>query len=336
MGERSRTSDEQIGGTDIAVRSGVKIRAAVTADIDKMVSVYNGAHSSDAPASAEILQWSFGRANPARPHAHLVAAVDSRIVGSGYLRAIPEMEPLVLNLEVDPEYQRRGIGTMLLARVLRVTRNERRVMMAVSESSASGIAFAEHRGFVEHSRRYESELNLGTFDPAEFSGQRQALAEAGIRFATFADEDSPQFRRAMHRLVNRLTRDVPTPEPIPLSNYEEWERDWINVPFASPGTFAVALSGSRPIAMSYLVLEADGSGYNWMTGVARTHRHKGLGPAIKVEALRLAKDRGVPFVRTNNDLANAPMLAINKKLGFRPRPGVIGYERMLRKDKRGR
>jgi hypothetical protein len=50
--------------------------------------------------------------------------------------------------------------------------------------------------------------------------------------------------------------------------------------------------------------------------------------AIEVEALRLARNLGVPFVRTNNDLTNAPMLAINQKLGYRLRPGVIGFERV--------
>lgn len=306
-----------------------EIRPALADDLASVVSVYNRAHPEDAPASAEILRWSLARSDPARPHAHLVAVVDATIAGRGYLRGIPEMEPLVLNIEVDPDYQRRGIGTELLARLLEVTRDEPRMVMVVSESSASGIAFAEHRGFSEYSRRYESELNLTTFDAAPFARARQLLGQAGIRFATLADEDSPQFRQRLYRLVQRLDRDIPTPEPMRPVSYEEWERDWINVPFASPATFAVALVAGRPIALSYLVMEADGSGYNWMTGVSRNYRGRGLGLAIKVEALRLAKDRGVPYVRTNNDLTNAPMLAVNKRLGYQLRPGVIEFERNL-------
>lgn len=307
-----------------------EVRPAVADDLASVLSVYNRAHPEDAPASAEILRWTLDRVDPARPHAHLVAVVDTKIAGRGYLRGIPEMESLFLNLEVDPEYQRRAIGTDLLKRLLEVTGDETRVMMAVSESSASGIAFAEHRGFRGHSRRYESELNLETFDPAPFAEARQVFDKSGIRFATLADEDTPQFRRRLFQLVERLKRDVPTPEPLPPGTYEEWERDWINVPFASPATFAVALVRGRPIALSYLVLEADGSGYNWMTGVARAYRGRGLGLAVKVEALRLAKNLGVPFVRTNNDLTNVPMLAVNKRLGFQSRPGVIGFERILK------
>jgi ribosomal protein S18 acetylase RimI-like enzyme len=307
-----------------------EIRPAVPDDLASVVAVYNRAHPEDAPSSVEILQWTLDRADPARPHAHLVAVVDTRIAGRGYLRGIPEMESLVLNIEVDPDHRRRGIGTELLAGLLRVTRDEPRALMAVSESSASGIAFAEHRGFTEESRRYESELNLQTFDPAPFAEERGVLDEAGIRFTTLAEEDSPQLRRRLYRLVQRLTRDVPTPEPVRPVSYKEWERDWIDVPFASPATFALALFGDRPIALSYLVMEADGSGYNWMTGVARDYRGHGLGLAVKVEALRLAKNRGVPFVRTNNDLTNAPMLAVNKQLGYQLRPGVIGFGRNLK------
>lgn len=307
----------------------LEVRPAVEDDLPSVLSVYNRAHPEDAPSSAEILAWSLARADPGRPRAHLVAVLGKAVVGNSYIRAIPEMEALVLNLEVDPEYRRRGIGTELLARLLEVTGDEPRVMMAVSESSISGIAFAEHRGFTEHSRRYESELNLETFDPEPFAPNRELLEKSGIRFATLVDEDSPQFRRSLYQLAEQVRRDVPTPEPMPPTSYEEWERDWLDVPFASPATFAVALVRDQPIAISYLVLEADGSGYNWMTGVARTYRGRGLGLAIKVEALRLAKDRGVPFVRTNNDLTNVPMLAINKNLGFQPRPSVIGYERVL-------
>jgi mycothiol synthase len=307
-----------------------EIRPAISDDIVSVVSVYNRAHPEDAPASVEILGWSLDRADPARPHAHLVAVVNTKIAGRGYLRGIPEMESLVLNIEVDTDYQRRGIGTELLAGLLHDTRDEPRVVMAVSESSASGIAFAEHRGFSEESRRYESELNLQTFDPAPFAEERRLLDDAGVRFATLAEEDSPQLRRRLHRLAQRLTRDVPAPEPIRPVSYKEWERDWIDVPFASPATFAVALIGDRPIALSYLVMEADGSGYNWMTGVAPDYRGRGLGLAVKVEALRLAKNRGVPFVRTNNDLTNGPMLAVNKKLGYQLRPGVIGFGRNLK------
>lgn len=308
----------------------VEVRPATSDDLASVLSVYNRAHPEDAPASVEILRWTLARADPARPRAHLVAVLGQQVAGRGYIRAIPEMEPLVLNIEVDPEYERRGIGTELLTRLLRVTGDEPRVMMAVSESSVSGIAFAEHRGFREHSRRYESELNLETFDPASFAPARQRLETSGIRFATLADEDSRQFRRSLYRLAEQLRRDVPTPERMPPTTYEEWERDWLDVPFASPATFAFALGRDRPIALSYLVLEPDGSGYNWMTGVARRYRGRGLGLAIKVEALRLAKNLGVPYVRTNNDLTNAPMLAVNKRLGFQSRPGVIGFERILK------
>ena len=307
-----------------------EVRPAVAEDLASVLSLYNRAHPEEAPSSVEILAWSLARADPSRPRAHLVAVLDKGVVGNGYIRAIPEMESLVLNIEVGPDYRRRGLGTELLARLLEVTGDEPRVMMAVSEASVSGIAFAEHRGFREHSRRYESELNLETFDPALFAEGREVLDKSGIRFATLGDEDSPQFRRSLYQLAEQVRRDVPTPEPMPPTTYEEWERDWLDVPFASPATFAIALVRDRPIALSYLVLEADGSGYNWVTGVARTYRRRGLGLAIKVEALRLAKNLGVPFVRTHNDLTNVPMLAVNKRLGFQSRPGVIGFERVLK------
>jgi hypothetical protein len=56
------------------------------------------------------------------------------------------------------------------------------------------------------------------------------------------------------------------------------------------------------------------------TGVLVSHRGKGLGrylKAINMEAM-LAANPAARFVRTGNADSNAPMLAINRQMGFEP------------------
>jgi hypothetical protein len=47
---------------------------------------------------------------------------------------------------------------------------------------------------------------------------------------------------------------------------------------------------------------------------------------LKLQTILLAKQKGIRYVRTDNDSKNAPMLAINRKLGYKPEPG---YYRLL-------
>jgi RimJ/RimL family protein N-acetyltransferase len=75
------------------------------------------------------------------------------------------------------------------------------------------------------------------------------------------------------------------------------------------GIAAVALYPERNLA------------YNAFTGVDRDYRGRGLAQALKLLASRFAQRHGASSIATDNDSRNAPMLAINRKLGYRPQPG---------------
>jgi hypothetical protein len=54
-----------------------------------------------------------------------------------------------------------------------------------------------------------------------------------------------------------------------------------------------------------------------------------LTQALKLLAIRCARRcarrYGAVYIRTHNDSENAPILAINRKLGYQPRPGLYQY-----------
>ncbi len=47
------------------------------------------------------------------------------------------------------------------------------------------------------------------------------------------------------------------------------------------------------------------------------------------DSIRCAKRQGAASIRTNNDSQNAPMLAINRKFGYRPEPGFYRLKATL-------
>jgi len=64
------------------------------------------------------------------------------------------------------------------------------------------------------------------------------------------------------------------------------------------------------------------------TAVVPSHRGRGIGKWLKATMLERVLDEwpGATLVRTGNADANAPMLAINTRLGFRPAWATIVYE----------
>lgn len=304
----------------------LEIRDATEQDLDAVTDIVNRANPWDAPTSTEVVRWALGRLDANRPHAHFVAVAQRRVVGIAFVRYAPHLQPLAFDIDVDPANQRTGIGTQLFRRVIDVVRGEPRLAMLVSESSEGGLGFAAKNGFIERSRMFESELSLADFDAERFvpSGGRQLGTD--IRFSTLAREDSPALRRALHGLTQEVSEDIPTPEPIPPVAYEEWEGDWIGGPLATPDLFVLAISDDRPVAFTQIFTTPDGTAYHRLTGVARAHRGRGLGLAVKAVALRMAKDRGIPRVRTENDTPNTHMLAINDMLGFKRLPGIIRFD----------
>jgi RimJ/RimL family protein N-acetyltransferase len=63
--------------------------------------------------------------------------------------------------------------------------------------------------------------------------------------------------------------------------------------------------------------------------VLRAYRGRSLALALKLRGIAYARSRGMAEIQTVNDMANAPMLALNRKLGFVQTGANIRYRRAL-------
>ncbi len=69
--------------------------------------------------------------------------------------------------------------------------------------------------------------------------------------------------------------------------------------------------------------------HNGFTGVLCAYRGQHLALALKLLSISVARSYNVDFLYTNNDSTNAPMLAINRRLGYRESPGILMLIRVL-------
>jgi predicted GNAT superfamily acetyltransferase len=110
-------------------------------------------------------------------------------------------------------------------------------------------------------------------------------------------------------------------------SYPEWVSGWLEAPHARPDLLVIGFDGKIPVAVSSIIVSEDGTAHDHMSGVVASRRGRGPGLAVKVEALRRASAAGVSEIRTENHARNAPMSAINERLGYRRLPGWIEVAR---------
>ncbi len=218
-----------------------------------------------------------------------------------------------MRLTVAPEHRRRGIGSKLFERGLAfaMERQARSMRAAYIEASPEepALFFLRERGFMELQRYWPSRLNVAACDLTPFVERARMLAERGVRFLTYADvPDSEESRKKLYALETEARDDIPLVETEP--NEREPFEAWVEN-FASRRLDAIELA------------EVDGcwvgmsTGVDWgFTGVLQGFRGQGIATALKVRAIRAARARGVTALETENHANNAPMLAINRKLGY--------------------
>ena len=241
--------------------------------------------------------------------------------GGGMLHVYAEEQGAAYaGVTVRPDRRRRGLGAALYDRVLAHVHDAGARLLLADASGDDGRGFLERRGFTRtHTRRY-SRVDPRTVDFSALDDLRARVAADGFAVVPLT-EVRPE---DVHAVDMETTRDVPLdvpPTEIPL---DDWiAQYWEHPQLAHDGSFAV-VHGGRPVAITLLRAEGDRA-MNDMTGTLRAFRGRGLARIVKLCQLEWASGRGIVSVVTENDETNAPMLAVNTRLGYRPFHEVSSY-----------
>ncbi len=295
-------------------------------DIPRMAEIWN-AHIPGT-TSVDALTRNEGRFPKEWPMQR-IAAVDEtdRLLGWSVALHVPMAGAgrWQMRVTVDPQQQRQGIGARLYDDALRFASQHgaTRLDASVPDSLPQGLRFAEAHGFRVDRHLYGSVLDLEGFDEAAFAGQSEV---EGIRITTLAElGDTPEARHQLWALEMQLNADVPGYASqgfaIPYERYAQlvFEQPWYQADLQF-----LALDGNTWVGMASLRPGEEGGRrfiYHNMTGVVAGCRGRHIALALKLAAVRCARRHGVSELRTKNDSGNIPMVALNRKLGFQPRPG---------------
>lgn len=265
-----------------------------------------------------------------------VVAVNERgeVVGSGEASHRPNnvpgtffIEPLVL-----PDYCRRGIGALLYDDAVKFARAQgaNRLTCEVRDDMPDWLKFARVRGFEIDRHIFESTLDLKTFDETQFAGVIESVQAQGVRFSSLAEVGNTEANRRELYTVNKSSAlDIPGFEGE-FARFEDFTKYVFEASWFDARGQLLAIDGEQFIGLGAVgYFPQTNSAYNMHTGVLKEYRGRKIALALKLLTIRYARARGAATIRTNNDSKNAPILAINQKLGYKPEPGWFKCVRKL-------
>lgn len=242
---------------------------------------------------------------------------------------------IYLRFNIDPDHEKsqllpllyQGIRGLLAHR----KREFRRLVSGAREDDSERVQFLLGQGFREEMRSPSSALQVVKFDGSACDGAYERLAQSGIRLITLAQlyGEEPEWKRKLRDLRWEIVQDVPSTEPFAEPTVEEFEEMVLKDPALDEKAFFIALSADGTfIGMSNL-WRNDPTGKRLdtgLTGVIRSHRRRGIATALKMRTIQYAQTCGAETIETSNE-EGSPMLALNLKLGFEPKPAWVDYTR---------
>ncbi|HEU5346116.1 MAG TPA: GNAT family N-acetyltransferase [Ktedonobacterales bacterium] len=308
----------------------VRIRDSTPADAQIVTDIIN--RDQPEPLGVEQVRERLNAPRTAGAEWRMVAETDDgQVVGYGHALRDDWMEPGLFwtNIAVAHAARRQGIGSLIHDALLGWLRERHATSLRadVYEHLPESLRFAERHGYQIERHIFESTLDLSAFDERPLLGALGAARAAGIRFATMADlGDTEEARRKLWDVESVTARDIPGFSESAVRPFETFNREVCEAAGYRPDCQSVALDGDMWVGLARLdPTEATEAMYNGITGVLPAWRGRGIALALKLLAIRAARRYGARYLRTNNDSENAPMLAVNRKLGYQPAPG---YYRM--------
>ena len=282
-------------------------RCASDTDLAASLEIYNTVWPQRAVTLEEVSAWK----RSALDAVEFVASLDGVDVGSVAVD-IPSQRPNVgfTLLTVLPNGRRRGVGSALYAAASAWAAEhgiDELEASAEADDQAS-IAFAQRRGFTEHS--IEAGLQL---DPRRI--QVAAAPPPGVEVTSLADR--PELAEGTWEVAAEALPDIPGEEDWIAPPRERWVADFLLGPSTPPAALFVAAADGEVVGYAKLRLAPDGrSARHGMTAVKRSWRGQGIARALKSRQIAWAKQQGIERLMTTNEVRNEAMRSVNERLGY--------------------
>ncbi|HZE40364.1 MAG TPA: GNAT family N-acetyltransferase [Stackebrandtia sp.] len=282
---------------------------------------------------------------------HVLAKRDGRVVAAAEMNMplLDNTHMVELELDVDPEFRGRGIGSALLTEVERRAAEYGRTTLVAFNAEgpdggeSAGYRFATARGYAKAGADIRRTADLGEIDQSNLDGTlADAWARAdGYALVQWTDRTPSEHVEDVAYLDGRLLLDAPTqdldiePQKVDVDRVHNRENEYITRGQLRVSTAVKHVGSGRLVAWTEIAVNPGEEFDCWqsITLVDPDHRGHRLGTILKIENHRHVL-RYRPMMRrvhTWNSEVNDHMVAINEAVGYRIRERWNGLQKKLGK-----
>ncbi len=299
------------------------VRLATSDDDLATLVAINDATTPDEPTTLDELRW----ADATYPGTvRYLAELKGEVVGAATVGRIyvqpPSYPDLWATLGVLRHARRRGVGSALLAAIAGAAANAGKtgLQLRCRAHRPEAIEFLGHRGFTELERLKAVRLDLAGRTAPPFT------MPPGLALTNLAEH--PELVGGVHDVALETFEDIPGGDaPMAVGDLAEFRARDVERPGIPAGAFMVAVEAGteRVVGYACLLYPPGRTDVAWhdMTAVRRAWRGRGLATALKLATIAWAIEHELSALETGNDEGNAPMRAVNARLGYEPLPDEI-------------
>ncbi|MBD2865668.1 GNAT family N-acetyltransferase [Paenibacillus oceani] len=265
---------------------------------------------------------------------YVVSNENGRVIGYGLLWEQRKSPYLILKVETlfHPEYE---VAEMIFDQLIKDIQiiGPYAIQARTFHDQTRLLQFYKKYGFLENHRLMHEYLPLIDADLAPMAVTENKLNAKGIIITTLAGEivsDANSFSK-LQALNHSTWGDYPS-EPLlpPSSPNDQMLTHKDNIPEA----YFIARMGQLYIGHSHL-MKMPSDPINLIQGLTATlkeFRGEGVATALKMKGIEYAKNNGYQGIYTSSRDTNAPMQAVNRKLGWRQNYIEVRLEKKLKSD----
>jgi RimJ/RimL family protein N-acetyltransferase len=181
------------------------------------------------------------------------------------------------------------------------------------------------------------QLDLAAFDDRPYDAILERLKGQGFCFTSMQElGDTGDAQRKLYALNDSASASTPGQGgEHAWASFEDFQQSVCGSDWYRPDGQIVAIdtaTGAWAGMSAITQMQGRDYAYNLFTGVGLPYRGRKLGQAVKLLALRYARNvLKVSTVRTHHNTQNLPMIAIDTKFGYHLFSGVYLMEKILQK-----